>query len=135
MYFKKLKKTGNSVYEKYANDYSSQKKQYLIRFKSYSFDNYYMLTSNEKLFTKTGKLKISAKQFCKTYVPYEYEGWKGKKFQHEGITFTTVNSKGIAVFLNFINCGPFSSYVPERIDTKDMPEDVAIFSDGITYVD
>jgi hypothetical protein len=113
-----------------------KKKQYLIHFKSYSYDNFYMLTSNMKLFNmKTGKLKISAKKFCETYIPYEYEGWKNNKFKYELFEASSVNSNGIAMFLNKINCGPFSSVEVEKIDTNEMPEDVAIFSDGITYVD
>lgn len=59
-------------------------KKFLIRFKSYSFDNFYMLTTNNKLVDqKTGKLKITADKFCKTYIPYEYEGWNGRKFKYE----------------------------------------------------
>lgn len=95
-----------------------------------------MLTSNEKLFnSKTKKLKITAKEFCKQYIPYEYEGWvaPGTKFKFEGFEFATVNSNGIATFINKIG-GPFVSFETEKIDTNDMPEDKAIFSDSIDFV-
>ena len=109
-------------------------KKFLIRFKSYSFDNFYMLTINNKLVDqKTGKLKITAKEFCKTYVPYEYEGWKRRKFEYELFEVWPVGDDGIAEVVNQI-CGPFVFTETDRINTKKMPEDEALFSDDIDFV-
>ncbi len=109
-------------------------KKFLIRFKSYSFDNFYMLTSNNKLVDQqTGKLKITAKDFCKTYVPQEYDGWKRRKFEYELFEVWPVGEDGVAKVINRLK-GPFLFAETEKINTKEMPEDVAIFSDGIDYL-
>lgn len=109
-------------------------KKFLIRFKSYSFDNFYMLTTNNKLVDqKTGKLKITAKEFCKTYVPYEYEGWKWRKFEYELFEVWPVGNDGIAKVVNRID-GPFIFIETDRIDTNEMSEDEALFSDSIDFV-
>lgn len=109
-------------------------KKFLIRFKSYSFDNFYMLTTNNKLVDqKTGKLKITAKEFCKTYVPEEYEGWKRRKFEYELFEVWPVGDDGIAEVVNRIG-GPFIFTETDRINTNEMPEDVAFFSDSIDFV-
>lgn len=109
-------------------------KKFLIRFKSYSFDNFYMLTTNNKLVDpKTGKLKITADKFCKTYIPEEYEGWKGHKFEYELFEVWPVGDDGIANVINSLN-GPFIFTETVRINTKEMPEDKAIFTDSIDFV-
>ena len=109
-------------------------KKFLIRFKSYSFDNFYMLTTNNKLVDqKTGKLKITADKFCKTYVPYEYEGWPRGKFEYELFEVWPVGDDGIAKVVNRIG-GPFIFTATDKINTKEMPEDVALFSDSIDFV-
>lgn len=109
-------------------------KKFLIRFKSYSFDNFYMLTTNNKLVDqKTGKLKITADKFCKTYVPYEYEGWKRRKFEYELFEVWPVGDDGIAKVVNRIG-GPFVFTETDKIDTTEMPEDEALFSDSINFV-
>lgn len=132
---KSTKKTDKKI-DKKVEANQNNKTKIVIRFKSYSFDKFYMLTSNEKLFSsKTKKLKITAKEFCKQYIPYEYEGWEahGTKFKFEGFEFATVNSNGIATFINKTG-GPFVFFEIEKIDTNDMPEDKAIFSDSIDFV-
>ncbi len=109
-------------------------KKFLIKFKSYSFDNFYMLTTNNKLVDqKTGKLKITAEKFCKTYIPYEYKGWEKGKFEYELFEVWPVADNGIARVVNRIG-GPFIYTTTEKIDTAEMPEDVALFSDSIDFV-
>lgn len=109
-------------------------KKFLIKFKSYSFDNFYMLTTNNKLVDqKTGKLKITAEKFCKTYIPYEYEGWKKDKFKYELFEVWSVGNDGIAKVVNRIS-GPFIFTETDRINTNEMPEDIAFFSDSIDFV-
>lgn len=109
-------------------------KKFLIRFKSYSFDNFYMLTTNNKLVDqKTGKLKITADKFCKTYIPYEYEGWNGRKFKYELFEAWAVGDDGIVKVVNRIG-GPFVFVETDKIDTTEMPEDEALFSDSINFV-
>lgn len=109
-------------------------KKFLIRFKSYSFDNFYMLTTNNKLVDqKTGKLKINAEKFCKTYIPYEYKGWEKGKFEYELFEVWPVADNGIARIVNRIG-GPFIYTTTEKIDTTEMPEDVALFSDSIDFI-
>ena len=136
--FTKSKKTSKKTTTKKATTKTVAKtenlKKFLIRFKSYSFDNFYMLTTNNKLVDqKTGKLKITAKEFCKTYVPEEYEGWKRRKFEYELFEVWPVGDDGIAEVVNRIG-GPFIFTETDRIDTNEMPEDVALFSDSIDFV-
>lgn len=98
--------------------------QKLLHFKSYSNDNFYMLTSDESLM---GKFSISAERFCEKYIPSEYEGWKGKKFKYSKFDKYDVDENGIVrIPLNFGEV--------DVIDTKGMKEDEAVFSDCIKYL-
>lgn len=109
-------------------------KKFLIRFKSYSFDNFYMLTTNNKLVDqKTGKLKITAAKFCETYIPEEYEGWKKRKFEYELFEVWPVGDDGVAKVINRLK-GPFIFAETDKINTKEMPEDTALFSDSIEFL-
>ena len=55
---------------------------YILYFKSYSYDEYFMKTKDSKC------KELTSKQFAKQYIPYEYEAWGNENSN-------TINSKYI----------------------------------------
>lgn len=55
---------------------------YILYFKSYSYDKYFMKTKDSKC------KELTSEQFAKQYIPYEYEAWEMKNSN-------TINSKYI----------------------------------------
>ena len=113
--------------------------RWVAHFRSYSGDDYYMLTyGGGKVCSRNGKKKISARRFCKEYIRAEWAGWaRVGGFKYEEFVIYPVRDDGTAVIfhrhrIRIPFCPPFYR---EKIDTCGMKVDKAVFSDGIDYVE
>ena len=89
---------------------------YILYFKSYSQDEYFMKTKDSKC------KELTSKQFAKQYIPYEYEAWGNEKFQYDKFKVYTVKDNKVITPRSF---GEYYEVHPE-----DMKEyDVAYFTD------
>lgn len=91
----------------------------LVHFQSDSKDNYYMLVDS------TFKCK-SAEEFCKKYIPSEYEAWGNDKFDYSKFKIYNVKN-GLCEI-------PLGAGEKDVIDTTKMKMNVCVFSDNITFV-
>ena len=102
----------------------------LIYFTTYSVDNYYMVTSKDEV------KKMSAEEFCKEFLPEEYECWDGK-FKYGRFSEWKINENG-SCNIKYKPCIGHSSFFPIRemdiIDTTKMEEDKLYSSDEMRSV-
>ena len=103
----------------------------LIHFTTYSGDNHYLVTSNPEV------KKMTAEEFCKTFVPYEYEGWGDRKFEYGRFDIYKINTDG-SCNIPYKPCIGHSMWFPIReqdiIDTTKMEDDKVYFSDEMSNI-
>lgn len=94
----------------------------IMHFKSYSYDHFYMLVDDD---FHPG----SPTEFCKKYIPYEYEPWidEGRTFQYQYLREHPVLENGLCIIkLSFDEV--------DVINTNKMKKNVCDFSDGIPFL-
>ena len=103
----------------------------LVYFTSYSTDNYYMVTSNPDV------KKMRGEEFCRTFIPDEYNGWEGKKFKYGRFKVYPIKDDG-SCNIPYEPCNGTSMMFPIReqdiIDTTKMEDDKVYFSDEMSNI-
>lgn len=106
----------------------------LIYFTSYSGDDFYMVTSKPDI------KGMNAENFCKTFIPEEYNGWAemNEPFKYGRFKKYKINEDGTCNILFEPCIGtslPFQIREQDIIDTTKMEPDKKYFSDDMDVID
>lgn len=93
----------------------------LYNFRSYSGDDFLMVSENDNIKT--------AEEFCKKYVSYEYECWEPGEFKYSSFQKQKIDDTNDTIRIN-LHYGEYITFAK-----SDFELDRAYFSDAFQHLD